>query len=889
MKKIIGLLLALCMTFTMFIGVGAYSDVEQNTYSSEAITILSNLGVFDGFEDGSFKPNDTVTRAQMAKIICQTLGYGEQAEASAGSTIFTDVPANHWASGYINVAQSLDIINGYGNGNFGPEDKVTYEQAVKMIVSALGYNLVADAKGGYPTGYLAVASTEGIVKGSNGKVGTEATRSTIAVLVYNALEVRLMDQETWTSDGSDEFGKTNDTILSKYLGVQKWEGVVTSTPYVDYAKDGYSEDAETMITLEKAFYTEYVNGKSTKIEDEVMADCSFIANINDYLGKKVVAYIGEDEDDATGNRMVYAIAEKQGSNKVISISASQLVEEGNKYYDENGVVGYINIGSTRANSLDIDEDVIVIKNYENIDAINSTVDLIDYNGVINFISNDTDSDIEVIMIIDSENEDAVVENIDIDDEIISFDCYTGYIEDYDLEDEDYLAVVVKDGKYATINDIAKNDTVSKIVDTNSFVMYYVSSKVIRGSVDTYDDETVEIDGNEYLVGGDYDTAAELSGKEGIFFVNFEGKIVYDDAEATRGKYGIILAAGSTSGINRGYELEILLADGKVDNYLISSKAYIEDETDKNDAEVYDTLIESMTEDDGAYRITAEAIDDVVYEVTIKNDKVTKLVKLDGESTYGKEYDSENLSYGKFAFDKNTVVVSVDATGEEFVEADNVVIGNVSNFFVDGEGEDAKIYGYDENYRDVVGFVIGLGLVNTIPQDGDALVITSVRHITYDDDEALSITGLQGGRVVTYILYDENEVFSKDELKKGNVILTAVPNSDKVIKNYTLLYDVEEGIAVEDNEAKEEYYLAGQVISATDSKFEIEGIEEAISMKSSANYTLVDYEDSTTDPEVSKKSKGKSIFGSLNKYVSTVFVRYYDDELVEVIVYRNLID
>ena len=57
------------------------------------------------------------------------------------------------------------------------------------------------------------------------------------------------------------------------------------------------------------------------------------------------------------------------------------------------------------------------------------------------------------------------------------------------------------------------------------------------------------------------------------------------------------------------------------------------------------------------------------------------------------------------------------------------------------------------------------------------------------------------------------------------------------------------------------------------------------MRNSSNYTLVDYSESTSNPEVSRKSKSKSIFGTLSKYDSEVFVRYYDDEIVEVVVYR----
>ncbi|MBQ8764900.1 MAG: S-layer homology domain-containing protein, partial [Clostridia bacterium] len=212
LKKTLAVVLAFAMILSMGFSAFAYTDVTAGTKVAEAVGILSNLNIFTGFEDGTFKPNDTVTRAQMAAIICRTLGYEDQAVASTGTTNFYDVAASHWASGYINVAESLQIVNGYGNGAFGPEDQVTYEQAIKMIVVALGYELDAQAKGGWSTGYLAVAAREGITKNSNGVVGTPAARGTIAVLVYNSLEVRLMDQWTWTPNGDkDEYGKLDET------------------------------------------------------------------------------------------------------------------------------------------------------------------------------------------------------------------------------------------------------------------------------------------------------------------------------------------------------------------------------------------------------------------------------------------------------------------------------------------------------------------------------------------------------------------------------------------------------------------------------------------------------------------------------------------------------
>ena len=905
--------LAVVLTFAMILSMGfsafAYTDVAEGTKVSEAVGILSNLGILTGFEDGTFKPDETVTRAQMAAIICRTLGYEDQAQSSAGSTMFNDVAADHWAAGYINVAQSLQIVNGYGDGNFGPEDQVTYEQAVKMIVVALGYELDAQAKGGWSTGYLAVAAREGITKNANGTVGAAANRGTIAVLVYNSLEVRLMDQETWTTTGGqDEYGKTDETILSQYLEVEKWEGIVATTPYSDYATNGYAEDADAMMTLAgDVFYTEYNEGKLVKYYDNPgEVDVSLVPEVNTLAGKKVVAYIGAEEDDETGNKMVYAIAEKQGANKVTKISATQLVEDGDKYFNETGVIGYRNVGSTRINTLDLDETVTVVVNYgageldfagSSYTEIDSTAPLayqfVEAGGSIELISNDANSKIDVILLTIYEAE-AVIEAVEVEEEMITFDLYTGDLEEIDTEDEDTLVIVIKDGAIVGADALAANDTVNYAeYHDDSFRLLFASSKTVTGTVDSYDEDAVEIAGAEYEVSplSAYSEAADLSGKEGIFFLNVDGQIAWDEAEASKGNYAIIVAAGTTSGINSGYEIEVVLADGTVATYPLGTKAYVEDlQTNKDDADTYAYLVANMEEDGEAYRVEAEDLEDAVYELTVKNGKVTKLVKLAKESTAsGKEFDEENMSYGNVSFNEATIIVSVDAAGTTLVESDDIVVGKVADFFVDGEGEDATVLAFDEDNNDIAGIALGFGLAATVPQDGDALIITSVKTKEIDNEDAFVITGVQAGKVVTYTLYDEDETFDIDDLKKGNIILTAVANAEGFIKDFELLYDVEDGLIASDDAAKDEYYFAGDLNEAegyepTDSKFFI-GTDE-ITMKKNANYTLVDYTDSSSNPEVSKKAKGKSLFGSLSKNDSEVFVRYYDDELVEVVVYRN---
>ena len=501
LKKTLAVVLAFAMMLSMG-SVFAYSDVEAGTTVSEAVGILSNLNILTGFEDGTFRPDETVTRAQMAAIICRMLGYEDQAQSSMGSTVFTDVTADHWASGYVNVAQAQGIINGMGDGTFAPDAKVTYEQAIKMIVAALGYDLAAARKGGYPTGYLAIASAEGITKKANGKVGDAAARATVAVLVYNALEVQLMDQTSWSSDGDDRYAQTDDTVLSKYLGVAKYEGIVDVTPVTATAAEGaYDSTATPKFTLADSFYWDYEADKLVKVAHNPGAVICDKVDVNAFLGKSVVAYIGED--DLTGKDTLFAIAASETKNDSFSINATQLVEDGEKYWNVDNTVGYKKVGSSKILDITLADDAIAYVNYVE-DSIATTKDIAkatEKGGSVEFISNDADSDYEVV-IITAYDDEAVVEEVEEVNGTYRFTLYTGSKPSrIDVEDEDAIAIVYKDGEAATVADIAANDTISYVKVAKDFDIYFVSSATVTGTVDSYDieNDVVTIAGEDYEV------------------------------------------------------------------------------------------------------------------------------------------------------------------------------------------------------------------------------------------------------------------------------------------------------------------------------------------------------------------------------------------------------
>lgn len=162
------LLLAMGLTFAMAVllqcsvtaeGVRAsdltkFPDMEgREEWDCRAVAYVSSLGAMVGNENGNFLPDKEVTRGEMAAILCRMM---DQTEGLKPSECFVDVPLGHWANPYVNQAVEMGIVKGYNEEEFGPEDPVTYEQAITMVIRAAGREGEALASGGYPNGFLAV-------------------------------------------------------------------------------------------------------------------------------------------------------------------------------------------------------------------------------------------------------------------------------------------------------------------------------------------------------------------------------------------------------------------------------------------------------------------------------------------------------------------------------------------------------------------------------------------------------------------------------------------------------------------------------------------------------------------------------------------------------------
>ena len=121
---------SLCLAFLLVLGinVGAFKDINPDTDEGMAILKMKNCGYINGFEDGTFKKDNTLTRAEFVKIVNKIYGYTEYDE-----NIFNDIKESDWFYKDVLIGTKAGYIKGHDGGRFAPEDKVSREQVCVMM------------------------------------------------------------------------------------------------------------------------------------------------------------------------------------------------------------------------------------------------------------------------------------------------------------------------------------------------------------------------------------------------------------------------------------------------------------------------------------------------------------------------------------------------------------------------------------------------------------------------------------------------------------------------------------------------------------------------------------------------------------------------------------
>jgi len=169
-------------------GVEDYKDANDINFV-EAVDVLTEMGILEG-TDGVFNATKVLKRAEAAKIISyMMLGKTSADNLKAATAPFADVPATHWAAGYIANCVNEGILGGYGNGNFGPEDELTGTQFAKMLLCAVGYGVNGEFSGAnWDVEVNKLALAQGVYKNNLGvDFNAGCTREEAALYAFNTM------------------------------------------------------------------------------------------------------------------------------------------------------------------------------------------------------------------------------------------------------------------------------------------------------------------------------------------------------------------------------------------------------------------------------------------------------------------------------------------------------------------------------------------------------------------------------------------------------------------------------------------------------------------------------------------------------------------------------
>ena len=743
LKRALSLALAAIMLIGMMVvsaSAASYNDLtdKDQIVNKDAVSMLVTLGVIEGKPDGSYAPTEGVDRAQMAKMISVIMNQGVDNGAlyENSPSGLTDI-SSHWAKGHINYCYTTGIIAGRGNGKFDPDAGVTGSEAAKMLLVAAGYDPAIEGLTGtdWEINTNALASKLGIFRNFKGSVAEPLSRDNAALLIYNALDVEMI--ESYTNNGYAMAYSDARTILSSMYGVYKVEGVVVGNKWAELDKtdsDSALKDGKTVLDN----VVLYSSTTSNTTKDEGVAQSGKIAfNVDtpvDFLGKTVTMYI--EKTTILSDSKVLGVSTKDDVNVINATAATQSTVKdylkGTGVAVTKGTEFYVNYGYCKT-----EEDAHNLINDYSYAANNS--DKFNLNGVdVEIIDNNNDGDAEYVLF--TRETLSEVRTYSEKNETISF-----YAPGYDKNNELANKTVTETEDF---EDVVFNDEVT----TDDLILYvqyggrtYISApevvtgKMTRVDRDKADELFITVDGEEYRQSYILDAAslvdvdltrfdiADAKNEPGFdnsydFVLDSNGYVIaIRPAEEVVTNYALVVdSAWTLNALDRSGQVKILMTDGTVKTYSIncnnSAKAMedintVETTNDvkgKPNDEKLETYLGTRDvnkpgqpgQPGQTYNKTGVAAGSIITYTLSDDDVLTIKHVLQGNTLKGNDSEidsSVNTSSTAGVADNGTVIrmnTSVDQSLQ--YTAPNGYTGGRGSITVKAGAEDAKTYAVDKN-------------------------------------------------------------------------------------------------------------------------------------------------------------------------------------------------
>lgn len=555
---------------------GVFSDITDENLA-RYVEVLNAFGFVSGYEDGTFKPDEPISRVDFMSMLIKTLNLTADNVKVSGCS-FYDVDEGTYEYNVMSYAIKQNYYSLYNDNTVRPSAPLTYADAVTAYLKAMGYTSVAEAKGGFPYGYLSIATDLNLYKGID--TSGNLSRKDAVTLIYKCIKAPV--NKLISSGGRVQYSNdTDDNILSVYHNIYADTGVVNATQIDgigDYAKTRAGE-----IVIGGVNYT--------------CQDKSFTK----YLGYKV-EYFFRDTDE---------------KKEIVFIHKDKSVKEMRIYGDDvisykNGTLKYFDNG--KRESVDIDRNHTFIQNGRYCKKYTAK-DFKPSNGYITLVANDG-SNYDVVF--ENQYFNALSKTVSADGGIMTITFDYGvrpielnisnqnlYIELYKdgnrmdakigsekyldgdgvLQTRTILPSIPADSLVSVFSDEFETNSAGKIIAVGSNARYLkiiINTPSITGTVREYDEKNniVTIGKEDYEIANDNfmdknDTAFE-AGVKGKFLLDYSGRIAAWIAGVSTFTfdYAYLINAVIDSGVSDKVPTKLLTKTGEIKVLYMDAKTKI---------------------------------------------------------------------------------------------------------------------------------------------------------------------------------------------------------------------------------------------------------------------------------------------------------------------------
>ena len=798
LKRTLSLALASVMLVGMMsVGASAvnasdFTDADE-IVNKDAVSTMTALGIINGKEDGSyFDPTGTVTRAEMAKMLCVAINGGVDPVLGVKDTpTFTDIKG-HWAESYIEYCAANGIIAGRGNNKFDPTGTVSATEAAKMLLGVLGYSAEKSGLVGndWAINTNVLANQNGLYKNlANLNANTLLTRDNAAQMIYNALDANMVELNAAGNYTTSQYSYTGTE--SVVTGTERvWVVKIKDSSVNDAVKalDGsvYNSRQDAIDTLDAANGSKLDSSKYTLEQktQNVYGENTVTKYADETMGHKYLSLITDGdavltdvEKDSKGTYTLYmnGITTKGQYTKVegdYSNLIGQKVEV--LYKDSENVYG---VYASTDSSLIVESTAGKVGTLSNNEVkIDGTTYKVD--------SNVTTTALYTGKLIDGlnvgGNKAAAVKAYDNDDngkiDTVVYVPFTAAKVTYVGEKSFNTDVAGTNIKFEDVNaydDMAKNDYVIKsdaantVDDTDTYVL----AETVEGKIEATKSDSVRIDGTWYnyvTTTPDKDLALDSTVKAAVL----NGYIVKSEVVTSSHELQDYAVVVKTDTDINGPQAKLLFADGTT-KVVTTDKKY----TDTMGLVTYEVK-------KGEYVLT-EAVTDSADKAGFDKIVTGKYVNNSGKGKIG----GESIADDAVIFVKDSAGKFSTMAGSDFAKysTTSVVDQNITAY-----ANKDNSTGYNSI---VLAYVELTGTVNSITSNY-GYVTSAVSTTKNDDGETVSsFTFWDGATEHKDIMTDEKvslskgDIFTYEENKDGSYTVSEV---DNLLRTAIIAYNEKNG-------------------------------------------------------------------------------------------------